>query len=129
MPWRLPAWADKTFPVPVTLKRFLAPDLVFILGIWLVSRAGSMRPRVTAPGVLLLSLARRHGSPLAGQRKGGVMAEATRNGNRARAGAIALRSAHPLMPAKAGIQFLALYLALGPPCAGTSAIAGSSTAA
>jgi len=31
----LPAWADITFPVPVTLKRFLAPDLVFSLGIWL----------------------------------------------------------------------------------------------
>src|SRR5436305_6815049 len=35
MPWRLPRWADITLPVAVTLKRFLAPDLVFSLGIWL----------------------------------------------------------------------------------------------
>src|SRR5216683_1831413 len=35
MPWRLPRWAYSTLPVPVTLKRFLAPDLVLILGIWL----------------------------------------------------------------------------------------------
>jgi len=33
MPWRLPACADITLPVAVTLKRFLALDLVFILGI------------------------------------------------------------------------------------------------
>src|SRR5690606_10789081 len=31
--WRLPATPARTLPVPVTLKRFLAPDLVFILGI------------------------------------------------------------------------------------------------
>src|SRR5690606_30004416 len=31
--WRLPAGPARTLPVPVTLKRFLAPDLVFILGI------------------------------------------------------------------------------------------------
>src|SRR3954447_21146752 len=35
MPWRLPRWACITLPVAVTLKRFLAPDLVFSLGIWL----------------------------------------------------------------------------------------------
>src|SRR5262245_31179464 len=35
MPWRLPAREDITFPLPVSRKRFLAPDLVFILGIWL----------------------------------------------------------------------------------------------
>src|ERR1043166_5359177 len=35
MPWRLPRWACSTLPVAVTLKRFLAPDLVFSLGIWL----------------------------------------------------------------------------------------------
>src|SRR5215468_7378316 len=35
MPWRLPRWAYSTLPVPVTLKRFLAPDLVLSLGIWL----------------------------------------------------------------------------------------------
>src|SRR5580704_15687704 len=31
MPWRLPDWANSTLPVPVILKRFLAPDLVLIL--------------------------------------------------------------------------------------------------
>src|SRR5208282_4273848 len=35
MPWRLPAWADITLPVPVILKRFFTPLLVFILGILL----------------------------------------------------------------------------------------------
>jgi hypothetical protein len=35
MPWRLPRWAAITLPVAVTLKRFLAPDLVFSLGSWL----------------------------------------------------------------------------------------------
>src|SRR5579863_369687 len=35
MPWRLPRWACITLPLAVTLKRFLAPDLVFSLGIWL----------------------------------------------------------------------------------------------
>jgi|NorSeaMetagenome_1021524.scaffolds.fasta_scaffold199855_2 hypothetical protein len=33
IPWRLPAWAANTRPVAVTLKRFFALDLVFILGI------------------------------------------------------------------------------------------------
>jgi len=33
MPWRLPAWPDLILPEAVTLKRFFAPDLVFILGI------------------------------------------------------------------------------------------------
>src|SRR5262245_43091931 len=42
MPWRLPDIADRTLPVPVILKRFLAPDFVFILGIWL-SSAGQLR--------------------------------------------------------------------------------------
>src|SRR5690606_10988549 len=36
MPWRLPAAADRTLPVPVILNRFLAADLVFILGILLL---------------------------------------------------------------------------------------------
>src|SRR5690349_8756415 len=40
MPWRLPACADRTLPPPVILKRFLAPDLVFILGIWVISSTG-----------------------------------------------------------------------------------------
>src|ERR1700693_3851271 len=46
MPWRFPDWANSTFPVAVTLKRFFAPDLVLILGIWLSSartrRAGAV---------------------------------------------------------------------------------------
>src|SRR4029077_7774803 len=37
MPWRLPRWPNRILPVPVTLKRFLAPLLVFILGILLPS--------------------------------------------------------------------------------------------
>src|SRR5262245_7278985 len=46
MPWRLPDCAYSTFPVPVTLKRFLAPDLVFSLGIWLsCCRHGTHGPR------------------------------------------------------------------------------------
>src|SRR6476646_11025429 len=43
MPWRLPACWYFTLPVPVILKRFLAPDLVFNLGIWLSSSAGAAR--------------------------------------------------------------------------------------
>src|SRR5208337_1917211 len=35
MPWRLPAWAAMTLPVPVILKRFFTPLFVFILGILL----------------------------------------------------------------------------------------------
>src|SRR4249920_4130298 len=46
IPWRLPDWANSTFPVPVILKRFLAPALVFNLGIWL-SFCG---PRGRRPG-------------------------------------------------------------------------------
>src|ERR1700748_3820463 len=46
MPWRLPRWACNTLPVALTLKRFLAPDLVFSLGIWL----SSCRNRKGAPG-------------------------------------------------------------------------------
>src|SRR5499425_3859406 len=44
MPWRLPDWANSTFPVPVILKRFLAPDLVLILGIWLSCSGKRNRP-------------------------------------------------------------------------------------
>src|ERR1043165_5190584 len=44
MPWRLPRWACITLPVAVTLKRFLAPDLVFSLGIWLSSYGRSTKP-------------------------------------------------------------------------------------
>src|SRR5690242_15320111 len=44
MPWRLPRWACITLPVAVTLKRFLAPDLVFSLGIWLSCCASTKPP-------------------------------------------------------------------------------------
>src|SRR6476646_1405925 len=45
MPWRLPDCWYFTLPVAVTLKRFLAPDLVFNLGIWLSSSARSGQAR------------------------------------------------------------------------------------
>src|SRR6185436_7141791 len=41
MPWRLPAMAAFTRPPDVILKRFLAPDLVLILGILLSFGAAS----------------------------------------------------------------------------------------
>jgi len=42
-----------TLPVPVILKRFLAPDLVLILGIWLSCRGRSKaRQRRAVPAVL-----------------------------------------------------------------------------
>src|SRR6187551_1696534 len=44
MPWRLPVCWYFTLPVPVILKRFLAPDLVFNLGIWLSSSAANAEP-------------------------------------------------------------------------------------
>src|SRR5258707_12728947 len=53
MPWRLPAKAESTFPVPGILKRFLAPDLVFILGIWL-SCGGGFLPLALEPPRLSL---------------------------------------------------------------------------
>src|SRR5579872_4232115 len=46
MPWRLPRWAYLTLPPAVILKRFLAPDLVFSLGIWL-----SYGRQTASPGV------------------------------------------------------------------------------
>src|ERR1700676_2524441 len=45
MPWRLPRWAAITLPVAVTLKRFLALDLVFSLGIWLSCGRTTTRPK------------------------------------------------------------------------------------
>src|SRR3954471_12496942 len=77
IPWRLPAWADMTLPVPVTLKRFLAPDLVFNLGIWLsYGRAedapkGAATTEMLVRALIVLSYFRnemnphehRHGSP------------------------------------------------------------------
>jgi hypothetical protein len=41
----LPRWAAITLPVAVTLKRFLAPDLVFSLGIWLSYGRRKTRPK------------------------------------------------------------------------------------
>src|SRR4029077_9698267 len=49
MPWRLPAEAYITLPVPVTLKRFFAPDLVFSLGIWLSCWPGNASQRPGSP--------------------------------------------------------------------------------
>src|SRR6201991_2036205 len=57
MPWRLPRWACITLPVAVTLKRFLAPDLVFSLGIWLSCCRNTKTP-VKASGRLKCSLER-----------------------------------------------------------------------
>ena len=49
MPWRLPAWAVRTVPVAVTLKRFLALDLVFILGISVSSSFERYQARLGMP--------------------------------------------------------------------------------
>src|SRR6202040_4359806 len=57
MPWRLPRWACITLPVAVTLKRFLAPDLVFSLGIWLSYGRNTKTP-LEASGRLKCSLER-----------------------------------------------------------------------
>src|ERR1700685_1756758 len=57
MPWRLPRWAAITLPVAVTLKRFLAPDLVFSLGIWLSCCRRKNAPK-GAPSRLECSLER-----------------------------------------------------------------------
>src|SRR5258708_9911949 len=54
MPWRLPRWAYLTLPEAVTLKRFMAPDLVFNLGIWLsCSGKRDVTPWVAPTGQLL----------------------------------------------------------------------------
>src|SRR6185503_18733542 len=53
MPWRLPWAATFTLPVPVILKRFLAPLLVFSLGIFVLLFA---RGPVPPLGVLALRL-------------------------------------------------------------------------
>src|SRR6201998_68569 len=50
MPWRLPRWACSTLPVAVTLKRFLAPDLVFSLGIWLSCCRRNIHRKTAFPG-------------------------------------------------------------------------------
>src|SRR3954470_3457287 len=53
MPWRLPAIADFTLPWAVILKRFLAPDLVFSLGILLSFRCGFGRGEGPVPPDML----------------------------------------------------------------------------
>src|SRR5262249_24313148 len=72
MPWRLPVCWYLTLPAAVIVKRFLAPDLVFNLGIWLSSSArgasphgrdrltSQIWPRAACSG---LSANRGHGSP------------------------------------------------------------------
>jgi hypothetical protein len=74
----LPRWACMTLPVAVTLKRFLAPDLVFSLGIWLscLPQHESAREGVCSAEMLVRALkvldyflkrsnrhGHRHGSP------------------------------------------------------------------
>src|SRR5215813_13782034 len=97
MPWRLPRWACITFPVPVTLKRFLAPDLVFSLGIWLSSwpqhetaREGGVAAEMLVRALKMRGFSKRtkagkhnrHGSPCsAGRLKAVLMAEDARIGN------------------------------------------------
>src|SRR5246127_3162470 len=71
IPWRLLAWVGMSLPLPVKRHSFLAPDLVFILGIWL-----PVDPQAPAPGGSFSgffvgsvracrrsSTVRRHGSP------------------------------------------------------------------
>src|SRR5262249_47280422 len=82
MPWRLPRWANNTLPPAVTLKRFLAPDFVLILGIWLSFAAAAHGDNPRLAGFLLdLSVLIEHfavatAALSAGRREGGVMAEA-----------------------------------------------------
>src|SRR5690606_38057391 len=64
MPWRLPAAAARTLPVPVILNRFLAADLVFILGILLSFLWASKIEANSAPGrPSPKSIRNRHGMP------------------------------------------------------------------
>src|SRR5262249_922472 len=84
MPWRLPCWACMTLPLAVTLKRFLAPDLVFNLGIWLsfrpqhkVAREGDRSAKMLVRALKVVGFAfggkalhgRRHGSPKSAGRR------------------------------------------------------------
>src|SRR5579875_1922071 len=65
--WLVKAWRPRSLPVPVTLKRFFAPEWVFILGI-----AGEQYARAPpqAPGCRLLAGSRRiaRNAPLAKSR-------------------------------------------------------------
>src|SRR5947209_5090449 len=81
-----------TFPVPVTLNRFLAPDFVFSLGIWLSCSGRNSRPTAHLAGDLLeTSVLIEHFTAATAalySRAGeaGVMAEAVGNRNRQGAG-------------------------------------------
>src|SRR5882724_3507776 len=55
IPCRLLAWGAITLPVAESLNRFFAPDLVFSLGIWLVSVGGSPR-KIRAPRPVIGSI-------------------------------------------------------------------------
>src|SRR5215472_4546664 len=68
IPWRLLAWVEMTLPLPVRRNRFLTPDLVFNLGIWV--SVETSRPRARRTGFIAYrflrvpSTSRRHGSPI-----------------------------------------------------------------
>src|SRR5579864_5053622 len=96
MPWRLPRWACSTLPPAVTLKRFLAPDLVFSLGIWLSCcrrkihrQNGVSRPKCSLERWKCYGFRQgenphghRHGSPFVSRAmKAGLMAEQGAFGN------------------------------------------------
>src|ERR1700752_4651163 len=81
MPWRLRDCWYSTFPPPVTLNRFLAPDLVLSLGIWLSFSAAATGTGPAGRILLGLSVLIEHFTAAtaalsAGRRKAGVMAEA-----------------------------------------------------
>lgn len=50
IPWRLPDWPATTLPVAVSLKRFFAPDLVFIFGISVSINMGVNPLNLQRPG-------------------------------------------------------------------------------
>src|SRR5208337_2451926 len=71
MPWRLPACPATTLPVPVILKRFFTPLLVFILGILLpfvfvslAKRREAAACRAATPSAFMEKLPSRHGMPV-----------------------------------------------------------------
>src|SRR5262249_12120835 len=90
-------WACMTLPLAVTLKRFLAPDLVFNLGIWLslmpqhkTARAGGRSAKMLVRALEVLGFSfpeealhgRRHASPkISRAAKAGLMAEPAAIGN------------------------------------------------
>src|SRR5215470_9418568 len=57
MPWRLRVWPCLTLPFAVNLKRFLAPDFVFSLGIsrLLLAKNGRLSSRSEPPRHALLA--------------------------------------------------------------------------